>query len=253
MRKPLRGPAFRPRPTFANVVSVIALVFALAGTGVASVATISALSKKEKKQTKNIADNEVNRLAPTLAVKSANTANSASTADDAATVGGVSPADLQFGNGYDGALAGVIDSGEHGFLTLAEAAIRVDCGASPTLSYQVGTVAGAFPVELWIDGTHHQIDGTPTELDNVPLTADDTVQIQAWDNNGVVSDVVLSVSWDGGNTQCAFVFSVTENLEGGCLDQALPPPNPCSDIRGARGGPLTRLSPPRFVTPNGGP
>ena len=41
--------------------SIIALVFALAGSAAAGVATIG---KKEKKQTRNIADSEVNKLAP---------------------------------------------------------------------------------------------------------------------------------------------------------------------------------------------
>ena len=59
------------KPSPAMVVSIIALVFALAGSAAAGVATISALSKKEKKQTRNIADSEVNKLAPGLSVKSA--------------------------------------------------------------------------------------------------------------------------------------------------------------------------------------
>jgi hypothetical protein len=65
------------------VLSIIAVVFALAGTGVASVATISALSGKEKRQTRRIADTEVNKLAPGLSVKSAGSAS------NAATVGGI--------------------------------------------------------------------------------------------------------------------------------------------------------------------
>ena len=53
---------FRGRkPSPAMVVSIIALVFALAGSAVAGVATISKLSKKEKKQTRNIAKNEINK------------------------------------------------------------------------------------------------------------------------------------------------------------------------------------------------
>jgi hypothetical protein len=55
------------KPSPAIVVSIIALVFALAGSAAAGVATISVLSKKEKKQTRNIADSEVNKLAPGLA------------------------------------------------------------------------------------------------------------------------------------------------------------------------------------------
>ena len=62
------------KPSPAMVVSIIALVFALAGSATAGVATISALSKKEKKQTRNIADGEINKLAPGLSVKSAGAA-----------------------------------------------------------------------------------------------------------------------------------------------------------------------------------
>jgi hypothetical protein len=59
------------RPSAAMVLSIIAVVFALAGTGVASVATISALSKKEKKQARNISDSEIKKLAPGLSVANA--------------------------------------------------------------------------------------------------------------------------------------------------------------------------------------
>jgi hypothetical protein len=59
------------------VVSIIALVFALAGSAVAGVATVSVLSKKEKKQTTNIARNEINKAAPGLSVANATNAQSA--------------------------------------------------------------------------------------------------------------------------------------------------------------------------------
>jgi hypothetical protein len=39
------------KPSPAMVISIVALVFALAGSAAAGVATISVLSKKEKKQT----------------------------------------------------------------------------------------------------------------------------------------------------------------------------------------------------------
>ena len=58
------------KPSPAMVVSVIALVFALAGSAVAGVASISVLSKKEKKQTRNIAKDEINKAAPGLSVAS---------------------------------------------------------------------------------------------------------------------------------------------------------------------------------------
>jgi hypothetical protein len=61
----------KKRPSAPMVLSIIAVVFSLAGTGVASVATISALSKKEKKQTRGIADKEIKKLAPGLSVANA--------------------------------------------------------------------------------------------------------------------------------------------------------------------------------------
>lgn len=87
------------RPSAPMVLSIIAVVFSLAGTGAASVATISALSKKEKTQTKRIADNEVNRLAPFLSVKSAGTAGSANTAGNASQLGGIGAGGFVQGSG----------------------------------------------------------------------------------------------------------------------------------------------------------
>lgn len=76
-----RGSGIRgKRPSAAMAVSIVALVFALTGTGLAGV---TALSSKAKKQAQGIADVEVNRLAPSLSVKSAASSGKASTADKA--------------------------------------------------------------------------------------------------------------------------------------------------------------------------
>ena len=69
------------RPSAPMVLSIIAVVFSLAGTGAASVATISALSKKEKKQTRNIAKQEISKAAPSLSVANAAKAENAANAD----------------------------------------------------------------------------------------------------------------------------------------------------------------------------
>ena len=63
------------KPSPAMVTSIVALVFAVAGTSVAGVATISVLSKKEKKQTSKIAKKEINKAAPGLSVASATNAD----------------------------------------------------------------------------------------------------------------------------------------------------------------------------------
>jgi hypothetical protein len=71
------------KPSPALVVSIIALVFALAGTSIAGVATISVLSKKEKKQTRKIAKDEINKAAPGLSVANAANAQNATNAQNA--------------------------------------------------------------------------------------------------------------------------------------------------------------------------
>lgn len=65
------------RPSPAMVVSIVALVFAVAGTAMAGVATVSVLNNKEKKQTRKIADAEIGKAAPGLSVKHATSADSA--------------------------------------------------------------------------------------------------------------------------------------------------------------------------------
>jgi hypothetical protein len=72
--KRLRG----SKPSPAMVVSIIALVLALAGSAAAGIATISVLSKKEKKQTRNIAKDEIKKAAPGLSVANATNAQNAS-------------------------------------------------------------------------------------------------------------------------------------------------------------------------------
>jgi hypothetical protein len=77
------------KPSPAMVVSIIALVFALAGSAAAGVATISVLSKKEKKQTRNIAKDEINKAAPGLSVANATNATNAQNAQNANALSGV--------------------------------------------------------------------------------------------------------------------------------------------------------------------
>jgi hypothetical protein len=71
------------KPSPAMVVSIIALVFALAGSAAAGVATVSVLSKKEKKQTRTIARDEINKAAPGLSVGNAVNAQTANSAQSA--------------------------------------------------------------------------------------------------------------------------------------------------------------------------
>ena len=95
-------------PSPAMVVAIIALVLAVAGSAVAGIATVSVLTKKEKKQTKTIADNEVNRLAPSLSVKSADTANSAA---NASQLGGIGAGGFVQGGGRQVQVRGYMNNG----------------------------------------------------------------------------------------------------------------------------------------------
>jgi hypothetical protein len=73
----------RKRPSPAIAISVVALVFAMAGTGLAGVATISVLSKHEKTQVRKIANKQIHKKASGLSVASAETAKRADTANTA--------------------------------------------------------------------------------------------------------------------------------------------------------------------------
>jgi hypothetical protein len=70
------------RPSAPMVLSIIAVVFSLAGTGAASVATISVLNKQEKKQTRKIAKKEIRKAAPGLSVANATNAQNATNANN---------------------------------------------------------------------------------------------------------------------------------------------------------------------------
>jgi hypothetical protein len=76
------------RPSPAMIVAIIALCFAVTGTGIAAIGTFG---KKEKQQIRKIArktaDKRITLRAPNLSVKSAGTADSAVTADSAKLAG----------------------------------------------------------------------------------------------------------------------------------------------------------------------
>jgi hypothetical protein len=75
-------------PSPAMIVAIIALCFAVTGTGIAAIGTFG---KKEKQQirkiARKIADKRITLRAPNLSVKSAGTAGSAVTADSAKLAG----------------------------------------------------------------------------------------------------------------------------------------------------------------------
>ncbi|MFN8217869.1 MAG: hypothetical protein U0R71_14840 [Solirubrobacterales bacterium] len=129
------------RPSGSMVVAIVALVFALAGTGVASVGTISSLSKKEKKQTRRIARGEIKKAAPGLSVASAINAQTAQTASTATSADSAQPVAFAHVSA-----AGVID---------------------PARSKNVGSVTAVFPGFYCITGVPFTPLGGQATVDQV--------------------------------------------------------------------------------------
>jgi hypothetical protein len=204
----------RPRLTFSNVVSVIALFVALGGGAYAAVKL-----KPNQVKSKNIAPNAVQGVdanessfgtVPRASqADQATNATNAVNAANAATLDGFGAGEFQAGDGADGALAGFVDSGSTGGIAFFDGAVGVACDATPELLY-VDFGPDPFTTDLWVNGAHEEIpdEGSSTP---VPLTAaGDTAQVHVW--GAVVAHVVASVFWDAGATNCRVAFTVQQNL-----------------------------------------
>jgi hypothetical protein len=246
----------RPRLTFANVVSVMALFIALGGGSYAAVKL-----KANQVKSKNIAPDAVqgidanessfgqvpsaNQANNANQANSANQANTAATAGDAETVDGFTPADFQFGNGFDDAIAGFLNNGETGGIFVFEGAVGVACAATPEIVYQdIGP--DPFETDLWVDGVHAEVpDQDPAGPFSLNNTDQGTAQVHIWGGGGTVAHVVASAVWDGGNTECRVAFTSQENLDTGASAAS-------TSARAERG--LDRGGPPGdWVTPERGP
>jgi hypothetical protein len=242
----------RPRLTFANVVSVMALFIALGGGSYAAVKL-----KANQVKSKNIAPDAVQGIdanessfgqVPSAnhanSANQANQANTAETAGNAETVDGLTPADFQFGNGVDNAVAGFIDDGETGGIFVFEGGVGVACSATPGIVYQdIGP--DPFETDLWVDGAHTPV---PDQGQAGPFSlssSEGTAQVHIWGGGGTVAHVVASVLWDGANDECRVAFTSQENLETGGSAAS-------RSARAERG--LGRGGPPDgWVTPDRGP
>jgi hypothetical protein len=246
----------RPRLTFANVVSVMALFIALGGGSYAAVKL-----KANQVKSKNIAPDAVqgidanessfgqvpsaNQANNANQANIANQANTAATAGDAETVAGFTPADFQFGNGFDDAIAGFLNNGETGGIFVFEGAVGVACDATPQLVYE--DIAGdPFETDLWVDGVRQEVlDGDPGGPIN--LDPSDTAQVHIWGGGGTVAHVVASVFRDDTTPpgECRVAFTSQENLDTGSSAAS-------TSARAERG--LDRGGPPGdWVTPDRSP
>jgi hypothetical protein len=212
--------SLRPRLTFANVISVIALFIALGGGAMAAV-KLKANSVKSKHIASNAATgNDVaeDTLAKVPSAAQADLATNATNADNAATVNGVSSDDFQFGDGFDGAGAGILEDGEAGGLQLFEGDLGFVCDATPQLAY-VDAAGDADVTDIWVDGTHTTLDDgdglTPVNV----TAAGDTVQVQIWGGAGIVADVLASLSFDATPTpdECSIAIVSQENVGPGAV------------------------------------
>ena len=176
MRRPLGR---KPSPALA--ISIVALVFALAGTSIAGVATISVLNKKEKKQTRNIARDEIKKAAPGLSVANAT---------NAGQLGGRPAGDYLVGHSRGVALAGArIDSAGgvvKWFNTL---------GGSPTVSKQ--GLSSYFLTFPGLSNTNEDVFvGTLTQQGEIVADSGDagaTVFVQTFNSTGNPSPAQFSV------------------------------------------------------------
>lgn len=93
----MQNDSWRPSP--GTIFGLLAIVIALGGTAVArQTASTSVVSTKKVKK---IAASQIQRLAPSLSVASANTANSANTASTAASANPIAFARVNSGGGVD--------------------------------------------------------------------------------------------------------------------------------------------------------
>jgi hypothetical protein len=159
------------------IVSIIALVFAVAGTGVASVATISALSKKDKKKVKNIANNQITQRAPGLSVASAKNADNATNASNANAVDGMSGATFKRTYTTTTAFENV--------LTIDGLTIRarcVDAGGINPDELDLEAVSGAENSEVSMQSIS-STDGPETDID-LDFDAGDSFDLVPFEGNG---------------------------------------------------------------------
>ena len=189
------------KPSPALVVSIIALIFALAGTSIAGVATISVLSKKEKKQTRNIAKDEINKAAPGLSVANAANAQNAVNAQNAT-------------NAQNANIANTVQDGSIGTSQFAGSipAARVTRTAAQSIEDSV-TTAVAFDSERYDTAAMHDNSANNSRLTapvagiylvaaeiNWPPDPDGNRQLHLR-VNGAMSDIVIqSVAPTASNT-----------------------------------------------------
>jgi hypothetical protein len=204
--------------SFANVVSLIALFVALGGGAYAAVKL-----KSNQVKSKHIAANAVQGVdaneasfgqVPSAAAAdraqaaaTADRAQSAAEADNAAAVGGVPPEGLQFGDGFDTALAGTLANNVEGGINLVAGGVGFRCDSNPDVLYED---AGPDPAntDIWIDGAHQVVqDQDDTEA---PVgSTEATVHVHVWGGEGSVANVTASIEWDGAD--CGVAFTAQEN------------------------------------------
>jgi hypothetical protein len=121
----VRGTKLSP----ATVISIVALVFAVAGTAMAGVATYRVLSKTEKNQTRKIARHEIGKAAPEIARTEIGKAAPGLSVANAAQLGGRPPGDYLAAQSRGVALAGAKIDGSGNLKTWFNV-----LGGAPTVS-----------------------------------------------------------------------------------------------------------------------
>ena len=220
----------RPHLSFSNVVALIALFAALGGSAYAVKTKLKANQVKSKHIAPDAATGEdVNEgtLGNVPSATNATNAASAANADNAAAVGGVSVGALQFGDGEDTAVAGVIEDLNGpgpaiAGISLIEGNLGFDCDSAPTLEYTDDADDGGIPTDIWINGeeigtTPHQELADGAAIAPVLADQESTHEVQLWGGGGWVANVTASIKVDTGPVpnQCIVAFTSQENTEAG--------------------------------------
>jgi hypothetical protein len=218
--------------TFANVASALALFLAIGG-GTTAIAlrgknTVDSGDIKNKAvKTRDLADNaatgaKVNESTFTIV-------------PDSDQLDGISSEDFQFGNGITAAIAGGVEDGAtFGRVDLGSATLEIDC-EDPSGFLNVEDDAGgvapspAAPTDVWIEGAHFAIVADGASSTPAPVTmTEDTVPVQIWTADNVVTDAQFNVFFDATLDLCVVTLPIQQNFLGGSGATALDPAPRCA-------------------------
>jgi hypothetical protein len=214
----------RERLTFANVMSLIAVFFALGGGAYAislgkgdvkakNIAKNAVRSKHIKADSATGADIDESTLDTVPTAENAQFADDADLANDSNTLQGLFPLDF----GLDWAEAGHVDQSDSAFFPAIAGDVQVACDATPTVQWDDLDGDGVV-TDVWINGTHEELpDGNSSAEYPASPPSEHTAEIHAWGGDDSISIIHVSVAFDDSadpslDNTCAVAYSAHENF-----------------------------------------